>query len=115
MSMKGTQFLERDIHVSAFEGPGRILWVMSTASKAANFWEFVLFKNPAIRMGFPGIGFLGEGFDRIILDDVYAQLENMPKGKADIKRAAIDHWIQEGLRPRLTKDGTLEMLVEVKS
>ena len=115
MNMKGTQFLEHDIHVDAFSGPGRILWVMSTAALANNFWRHVLNCSPSIRMGYPGMAFVGEGFDRIMLDDIYLQCTGLPKGREEILRASIDMWIHEGLRPRLTEGGVLEMLVEVGS
>ena len=111
--MRGDQFTQTDNYVSAFSGPGRILWVCATAPLAKDKW-IEMGRPEGIRMCYPGAALMGSKFDEIILDDICSTIDLLPRSRSRAMRAHTKAW-SEHLRCRLSPGGKMRRLVKVKS
>ena len=108
--MKGTHLTEKDIWKGPFDyGPNKtILYVCGSPQLAKDRWAQM--GDPEhIRMGYPGMGICGEGFDEIILDEIYRDAK-----RGSIIRGRIDDWVDD-VRCRLYPEGQMRIIRTLKT
>lgn len=87
-----------DRRISAFQGPGRILWVCATEAQAKRRWHD-LGEPQHVVMRAPGGSVGGQAFIEIIIDDLQtSQMES------DIVYERTHEWLRD-LRCRLLPGG----------